>query len=180
MELSGFELKRIDADYDIKPFRCSDDDLTDFFMNDAKPSIRSLLTVTYVIEKGNQTVAFFSLLNDKITAEEVKSKRYFNKVFKLQLPESKGFHSYPAVKIARLGVGKDFTGQGWGTEILNYIKQTFIKNNRTGCRYITVDAYNKPDTLKFYEKNKFVYLEEHPDKVKESTKLMYFNLTTLT
>ena len=83
--------------------------------------------------------------------------------------------SYPAVKIGRLGVSADYKGQGYGNAILDYIKIFFLSNNKTGCKYITVDAYRQ--SLPFYEKNSFEYLTEK-DKDKD-TRLMYFDLKLL-
>ncbi|MGL5561686.1 MAG: hypothetical protein ACRDCN_03560, partial [Tannerellaceae bacterium] len=45
-----------------------------------------------------------------------------------------------------------------GKELLNYIKQLFITQNRTGCRFLTVDAYNNPRTLAFYKREDFEIL----------------------
>jgi len=79
------------------------------------------------------------------------------------------------VTLGRLGVSNAVKGTGIGTMILDYIKELFITNNRTGCRYITVDAYGA--SLSFYEKNGFTYLTTK-DKGSD-TRLMYFDLKTL-
>jgi GNAT superfamily N-acetyltransferase len=77
------------------------------------------------------------------------------------------------MKIGRLAICKEYKGNKIGTAILDYIKAWFVDNNRTGCKFITVDAYNQ--SLKFYEKNEFKYLTEE-DKNKD-TRLMYFDLS---
>lgn len=131
------------------------------------------MAVTYVLENEHFIIAFFSLLNDKITVEDVDSRNQWKKWFKK--PTGKDFSSHPAMKLGRLGVSNGFKGIGIGTIILGYIKELFITNNRTGCRYITVDAYGA--SLTFYEKNGFRYLTT---KDKDSdTRLMYFDLMTL-
>jgi len=89
------------------------------------------------------------------------------------LPSQKRFSSYPAVKLGRLGVHKDNSGKGLGTDIINYIKKLFITENRTGCTFITVDSYNNSRTLKFYADNGFKFLNDDDDK---KTRLMYFDL----
>ena len=66
--------------------------------------------------------------------------------------------NYPAVLIGRLGVSVAYQGKGLniGTQILDYIKGWFRSfDNKTGCRFIVVDAYNNDKTLHFYEKNGF-------------------------
>jgi len=60
------------------------------------------------------------------------------------------------------------------------------KENRTACRFLTVDAYNNEKTLKYYENNGFKYLfstelqEKQyigmPEDKKLRTRLMYFDL----
>ncbi len=50
----------------------------------------------------------------------------------------------------------------------------FLKDNRTGCRFITIDAYNNERTLRFYEKNDFTFFSDK-DKNKK-TRSMYFDL----
>lgn len=53
----------------------------------------------------------------------------------------------------------DFSGLDLGTKVLDFIKSWFIDpHNKTGCRYIIVDAINKEKVLKFYEKNGFKYI----------------------
>ena len=61
---------------------------------------------------------------------------------------------------------------GWGTKILNFIKYWFTHENKTGCRYITVDAL--VSKMSFYEKNGFKVLVK-PD-VDDETVLMYYDL----
>lgn len=51
----------------------------------------------------------------------------------------------------------------------------FVTDNRTGCVFITVDVYCQ--SLKFYENNNFVYLNEK-DKM-DDTRQMYFDLTLI-
>jgi GNAT superfamily N-acetyltransferase len=171
----GTKLLRLTIDSQIKPFDCGDSDLNEFLFNDSKKFILDLLAVTYVIENNENTIAFFSLLNDKISVVDSESKSQWRKLVKDKLPFGKRFNSYPAMKIGRLGVSLLFKNQGWGTDILNYLKDLFVTNNRTGCRFITVDAYR--DSLNFYEKNGFRYLT-NTDK-NADTRLMFFDLKQL-
>ncbi|MCB1168677.1 MAG: hypothetical protein KDK33_21150, partial [Leptospiraceae bacterium] len=63
---------------------------------------------------------------------------------------------------------------GLGRQILDLLKADFVTNNKTGCRFITVDAYNNPKTLGFYGRNGFEYLDETDSNKK--TRLMFFDL----
>jgi len=172
---AGTKLIKLSLDSQIKSFDCGDTDLNEFLINDSKRFILNLLAVTYVIEDTQNTIAFFSLLNDKISILDAESKAQWRKLVKDRLPYGKRYNSYPAMKIGRLGVFELYKSQGWGTDILNYLKDLFVTNNRTGCRFITVDAYR--DSLNFYEKNGFRYLT-NSDK-NADTRLMFFDLKQL-
>lgn len=169
---------RLTAEHNILPFDCGDADLNDFLVSDAKAYQEKLLAVTYLVESAGSTVLYFCLSNDKITSIET-SNGFWRKV-KALFPHSKHRRDYPAVKIGRLGVDKSFqhTGEGWGSMILDYIKHWMINDNKTGCRFITVDAYR--NAVPFYEKNGFVFMgnDERQRYVngKEDTIAMYFDL----
>lgn len=90
--------------------------------------------------------------------------------------EKQSYTSYPAMKIARFGVTNAYQKSGIGSMIIDYLKALFINNNRTGCRFITVDAYRK--SLNFYERNGFKYLINKDSG--RHTRPMYFDLLPLT
>jgi GNAT superfamily N-acetyltransferase len=165
-------LLRLELNHELKPFDCGDTkagkDLTDFFINQSKDHLKQLLAVTYVLESEDKTIAYYSVLNDKIN----RSKK-MNKL----IPNAKHYFTYPAVKIGRFGVYKDYQGKDIGTQLFDYIKVLFTTNNRTGCRFITVDAYNEPSVIKFYEKNGFTFLSLKDET--EETRLMYFDLMSI-
>jgi GNAT superfamily N-acetyltransferase len=176
IDLQSFNLVRLDPIYEILPFECGDIDLNEFLIKDSKPYSSELLAVTYIFEgANNNTVAFFSVLNDKVSVADAPSNTQWKKRFKARFSDRKQFTSYPAVKIGRLAVSKLLQGQGMGTAMLDYIKYMFITNNRTGCRFITVDAYS--GSLKFYENNGFKYMTE--GDLHKDTRLMYFDLAVL-
>jgi hypothetical protein len=174
---NALAIVRISPVHAIKQFDCGDDDLNDFLLNNSIDQFNQLLNVTYLIEDeaANKTVAFFSLLNDKIGISESKSKSFWNKHVGKNIPHIKRRSSYPAMKIGRLAVHNDFQKMGWGRKILDYLKILFITNNRTGCRFISVDAYSK--SLDFYLKNEFEFLTDKDEN--KDTRLMYFDLSAL-
>jgi hypothetical protein len=61
-----------------------------------------------------------------------------------------------------------------GCEILDFIKDWFTSDNKTGCRFVIVDALNEPRVLRFYCKNGFDFLVENDTQ--DPTRLMYFDL----
>jgi hypothetical protein len=189
LTLIQLETKADFTSQDVSLFDCGDDDLNGFFHEDAWDYKCQLLAETYLcyptdsFKSGSRKpIAYISLCNDciQITKEERKNelKEFFKVAIQKSLPNKKRFlQSFPAVKIARLGVQQDYCRGGIGTHLLNMIKSLFLINNRTGCRFITVDAYNKPSTIAFYKnKNGFEFLFDE-DK-NEDTRIMWFDLST--
>lgn len=172
--IEQFTFRRLDLDAKIKPFDCGDSDLNEFFQKDALNYLRQLLAVTYVFEDKQQTVAFFSVLNDRISGED-SDKNVFRKI-RSKIPHKKHFRSYPSVKVGRFGVDQNYHNQRIGTEVMDFIKAYFSIKNKTGCHFITVDAYNYPRTVNFYKKNGFDFLTSQDEK--EDTRSMYFDLMT--
>jgi len=171
--LAELSFNKLSPSEEQKSFDCQDDDLNDFFHSDAAHYSRELLAVTYTFEKDNDVVSFFSVLNDKISCEQINAEKLPNKLQR-KIPNPKRMRSYPAVKVGRLGVNHKYKGEGVGSDVIDVIKHSFTTNNKTGCRFITVDAYNCDPVIKFYEKNGFKFLTD--DDEKEETRLMYFDL----
>jgi GNAT superfamily N-acetyltransferase len=91
------------------------------------------------------------------------------------LSRRKRYSSLPAVKIGRLGVSADVARTGVGSRILDYLKVWFTRGNKTGCRFIIVDAYKDPAVIAFYKKNGFLFLTADENE-NERTRIMYFDL----
>lgn len=153
-------------------FDCGDSDLNEFLLEDALPHQNDLLAVTYLIKHGETVIAYFSVLNDRIAVEQFPTKSQFRKLQKLLPHRKRCYKSYPAVKLGRLAVETAFKNQGLGAQLLDYIKILFISGNKTGCRFITADAYKH--AVDFYARSGFVPLSEKPED--SLTELMYFDL----
>lgn len=158
---------RITQELTLLPFSCGetegDKDLEDFFHNQALPFSQEKLGQTYCIVDNNgqyvEIVAFFTVSNDSIKTTFIPNKAVSK--IERKIPGRKHLHTYPAVLIGRLGVNRKYQGKDFyvGQQIINYIKIWFSEDdNKTGCRFLVVDAYNKPRVLNFYERNKFRYL----------------------
>lgn len=136
----------------LKPFDCGDEDLNDFLLSDARLYNEQFLANTFVLEDDNETIAYYSLLNDKIS-QTTLSKNLWRKLRK-SIPHEKHLGSYPAVKIGRLAVSKNYRGMDIGTNLVGAIMRIFIYHHEnSACRFLTVDAYK--DAVSFYEKNGF-------------------------
>lgn len=179
MSLDDLDFVRLENGYNIPAFDCGNSDLNDFLLTDALLYLRELIGVSYlyVDKKHNRTAAFFTLANDVIRLDHFPSKNQFNKL-KKALPFPKRFiEDLPAVKIGRLGIDMQYQGLGLGREIIYTLFYSFLSGNKTGCRYVTVDAYNNPKTISFYQKCGFVFLTS-ADEIKD-TRHMLFDLSTL-
>ena len=169
-------LQRLSFDDERPEFDCGDSDLNEFFSSDSIESDKQLLSVTYLAkDEADNGIAFLSLSNDSIKKELLPSKNAFKRLVR-SLSRSKRYSSMPAVKIGRLGTRSDLQGNGIGTDLLDYIKFWFTHGNKTGCKFILVDAYNNPRTIKFYIDNGFNFLISSGEK--DETRLMYFDLIT--
>lgn len=145
-----YQIRRLGKGEVVKAFDCGDEDLNDFILNESILYMQARLAVTYVIEiKGTDiAVGFFSLANDRISISDFQNKTEFNRFRKKRFINEKRLKSYPAAKICRLGIDLSAKGQSLGTFILDFIKSYFVIDNKTGCRFITVDAYN--EAVPFY------------------------------
>jgi predicted GNAT family N-acyltransferase len=170
-DLTGIRLFRLTPELIFKEFDCDDADLNDFFLNSAKHFSKQLLAVTYVLESEKDIIAFFSISNDRISLQDIKNPIQWEE-FQSSFPEGKHLRSYPAIKIGRLAVNNKYKGKGYGKSIIDYLIDSFTTNNKTGCRFITVDAYKQ--SLSFYESTHFKYLTEKD--VNKDTRLMYLDL----
>ena len=106
------------------------------------------------------------------------------------IPHSKQMRRYPGVLIGRLGINVDFAHRGIGSELMEFIKSWFLDaGNKTGCRFLIVDAYNEEIPLGYYQKNGFAFLFSSESQEAENTgfdkstklrtRLMYFDLISL-
>lgn len=144
------------------PFTCGNDvDMDEFFQKDALVYAHRRLGKSYCFrleEDSRNIVACFTLSNDSIRIWDLGSSKK-NAMWKELTNREKMLSRFPGVLIGRLAVAERFAGQGIGSEILDFIKLWFLsEENKTGCRLAIVDAKNKAEILKFYEKNGFRYL----------------------
>lgn len=172
-------------------FHCGDADLDDFFHNDSIANINQLLGKTYLYRLNtvpSNVVAAFTVSNASIRVDDLPNSR--KKKLEHDIPHRKSCRNYPAVLIGRLGVDENFQSKHLGSEILTFLKYWFVEpNNKTGCRFLLVDAYNSEHTIEFYQRNGFKLLfgteqqEIEYRRLKDitslPTRIMYFDLIGL-
>ena len=173
--LDNYYIRRLQENETIKSFDCGDEDLNDFIMNRADDYHKAMLSVTYVFEHkaSGKIIGYFSLANDKISIDDFGNNTEFNRFRKKRFTNEKRIRSYPSVKICRLGIDNDFRGFGVGTKLINFIKLFYSKDNKAGCRFLTVDAYH--NAVAFYERNMFQILRDDDRK----THLLYYDLNEM-
>ena len=175
------------------PFSCGNIDLDDFFRNDAIRYAYFLMGKTYCFrlnENPYKIVCAFTVSNDSIRIYDLpRSRRDY---MKRLTHHEKPLRRYPGVLIGRLGVDSEFARKGIGSEVLDFIKGWFFSSgNKTGCRFVIVDAVNEPEVIAFYVKNGFqpLFTTEEQELAytlgkKESypkldTRLMYYDLLNM-
>ena len=186
-----YSLNRIDLKKVL--FDCNNDDLNDFFFNDSLKYAKALLGKTYcfVDNRSNEIVSFFTIANDSLKTHNLPNSR--RKKVETHISREKILRSYPAILIGRLGVNIHCKQQrkqntlSIGDQTLNFVKEWFLdSNNKTGCRFILVDAYNDTVVCDFYKRNDFEFVfstefqeKEHFDITDTrplKTRLMFYDL----
>lgn len=177
------------AEY-CNPFSCTDNDLDEFFSKDAFLYDSELLGKTYAwinLANPSEILGLVTLANDSVKAKFIN--RSARNRLQRSINNAKRGMNYPAVLIGRLGVSSEYRGKGFniGSQIIDFLKGWFRSfDNKTGCRFVVVDAYNNENTLRFYEKNGFKllyrteqeerdFLEIGPEEPLE-TRFMFFDL----
>jgi GNAT superfamily N-acetyltransferase len=170
VDKDGWIFGKVENNTLLKDFDCDDKDLNEYFRVDAINHKEQLLTQTYFLTHQATPNIIFGLLdfcNDAIELKSLKGK--------IPVPKKKQYKYWPAVKLTRFGILKQYQHKNVGTKALNIVKILFTTENRTGCRFITVDAY--PNVIEFYQKCGFELLtEEDTDR---DTRSMYFDLKRL-
>jgi hypothetical protein len=177
LRLSQYSISPVEDFTVFTGFTClspddSDRDLDNFIHQDAQRHYDDKIAVTYILKFElfpDVTLGFATLQNDAIVIDKENP---------LPGVATYAYSAFPAVKIGRLGIHFELQGLELGTQFLDMIKILMCTANRTGCRYITVDARrdkkNNIDTTKFYSKNGFSTL---PCRLKTSHYIpMYFDL----
>lgn len=188
-----FKLLNEDLRHHIKDFDCGNDDLNEFFREDSIKYSEQLLGKTYCFHLDNdesKMVALFTVSNDSIKTQHLPNSRA--KSVKKKIPREKQSSSFPSVLIGRLGLHKEFHGvvnneKSIGDEVMDFIKAWFVDpSNKTGCRFIVVDAYNQEKVINYYSRNGFKMLfsseeqeGEYFEREEVRTRLMMFDLITL-
>ena len=138
-------------------FHCGEADLDDFFSKDAFEYEEFRMGKSYCIRLNDAPktiVAIYTVSSDSIRIFDLPRSRR-DAMLKIT-HHRKRLKRYPGILIGRLGVNSEFAHQGIGSQVLDVIKLWFDSSVvKAGCRFLIVDALNKPNVLDFYRKNGF-------------------------
>lgn len=147
------KLKIIKANKEILSsieFDCGDDDLNEFLLTDSFTNIDNSLSKIYLCLYEDIVIGFFSLSADSIK---------INKKLKIEYP------LYPAIKIGRLAIHKDFQRMKLGSIIIDWIVGFCLELRKDiGIRFLSIDAYNQENVISFYKNNLFEVLQPNKNK----------------
>lgn len=142
-----------------KGFTCKDENITEFFTHDYADYAYQLLGKSYCFVKPetSEIVCAFTVANSSVKVDSPPSNLR-NKLNR-KIPNAKRRPQYPAVLVGQLAVSDLFCGHHVGDELLDFIKSWFIDPlNKTGCRYVIVDAVNHQKVFEYYQRNGFKFL----------------------
>jgi len=160
IDITDLEIVELSEDSDISYFSCGNVELDTFLANIAKIAQMENTSRTHLAYLNGDLVGFFSLICDNIARKYVDAE--YQK-------ENYGHKVYPAVKITRLAVHREYQGKGIGHALLYYaLGVVYALQRYAACRYVIVDA--KPDAINFYKKIGF-----RSNIAVKNKYLLYFN-----
>lgn len=163
IEISIDRLREEDS-CELSSFSCGVDALDRFFHDEILICSKYHYFSSYCARSiaDGEIVAVFTLANDAVILGNSDDKDDFIeqsscKINDEYIPIFQQQTSFPAVNIGHLGVRSDMQSKGIGEQVLDFILNTFITYDVSGCQFITVDSLNNPDTNKFYVRNGFSF-----------------------
>jgi len=160
INLNKIKIVLYDGNQDVSEFDCGHEDINEFLYENAHEQNKFMLNSTYLAYFDKKIIGFFTILTDSIKIKELGNE--YHEKFK---NKNMVYDAYPAIKIGRLGVHKNFLNQGIGTYLLQWIFFFCIELSKDiGLRFITINAYIL--VYEFYKKNFYedVYHEKRLEK----------------
>ena len=159
----------------IRNFECDVGEIKKFLVEDALNQSREGVNRTFLwmSRETHQLLGYITICVDSIHLDKFQR----DEEAKRGLP----YKALPALKIARMGVQREFCRKGIGTKMISFaVKKALDINRIAACRFITLDAKSDvPENLKpirFYKKNDFKELKY---KKKEKSVPMFKDLVDI-
>ena len=136
--LGEISLVRLSSEHDVGSFKCTDEELCAFLVEDALNYQSSYLANTTLVMVDGCIVAYFSLAADAINLDQDEKDAG---------GITASFASFPALKIARLATDARRERRGYGSHAVKFCVglarhlNNEHRHDGIGCRFVTVDAY---------------------------------------
>ena len=152
------------SDYEaMSVFSCGIKELDDFFRLEVRECVEHKYLSAYcAFTESDGIVAAFTLMNDAIMIGSDDERSDFFDDLRLEediaiVDFFKRQSSYPAINIGHLGTSIRYQGKGIGMSIVEFVAETFSNYRQAGCQFVTVDALNNKETIRFYLNNFFSF-----------------------
>lgn len=162
IEISIERLKEENSE-ELSSFSCGVDELDNFVHHEILICSRFHYLSSYCVRNvaNGEMVAVFTLANDAVILGNSDDRKDFIeqsscKISDEYVPIFQKQTSFPAVNIGHLAVRKDVQSRGIGEKVLDFVLNTFISYDVSGCQFITVDSLNNSRTNNFYQRNGFI------------------------
>ncbi|MFB5763553.1 GNAT family N-acetyltransferase [Paenibacillus medicaginis] len=115
------------------------EDMNYFLKNEALEEQNEGYNTTFLVKKDEKIIGYMSLCSDAIRLD-YSERRIRNRGNTGVI----GYETFPALKIARLAVHKDFQKCGIGKMLINYavFKALLMREEVGGVRFITLDCFS--------------------------------------
>lgn len=177
---------QLTAEIDCNSFDCADHGINEFIQSEAIDYQSHNLGRSYGFKtQDGLVVAYFTIFNDCIRdlGDTKKAMEKFGKAMGVPHAKRLKMKSYPAIKIGRLGLHKDYHGTPISKQFMDFIKAWTVRDHKPAVKFLILDSYNNPKNLRYYAKNGFELLpippNADPDFIPETIP-MYFHLDIIT
>lgn len=136
-DASDIEMEKL-GQRPLASFDCGRAEQNQYFQKYAEHDQKHGVSVTYLLLIKGKQAGFVTITMDEIQL-----------AWKKEIPGGVRFSRLPAVKLAQMGVDKNYAGQGLGQVLVTFaIRKAKELSSEVGCRFVTLDA--KADLVQWY------------------------------
>jgi GNAT superfamily N-acetyltransferase len=173
VDSSKFRVEPFHETQRVKGFTCGNKELDDFpNTKEVQEFDEAGLGKTYLVFYDGELIAYYTITNDGLRAEYLKTVKSFSKTAEEKVD------AFPAVKIGRLAVAKEWQSRGVGRHLLgDIVAEALFQGQRSGVRLLILEA--KPEAIPFYEKCGFKLTRETKRERNRANRTMFLDLQAL-
>lgn len=151
----------------LRSFCCSSQGLNEFLVDDAVSYDRRNITKTWLAIYDNEIIGFFSLSSDSLQLGDIEKEEM---QYSDNEEERCAISYLPAVKLTKLAVSEHYERCGVGSYLVRMVKG-MLYELPIAVRFITLDAVNEPNVIRFYEKCGFSKTSTQNKAIREKNRL---------